>query len=246
MFSLFIPRIESNNLSSIIQGPYHLFVFHKYLSKQTCLKLMYSTLSAKLDYCNSLLYGLPDSYIRLLQRAQNSAARLITQTKKMDHITPILRQLHWLPVIYRIQFKILLLTYKSLNGLAPSYLTELIHYNNPGRSLRSSNKVTLKVPRTRLKSYGDRSFSYCSPTLWNQLPADIRLAPNIGIFRSKLKTHLFKRAYLWWTIVKRQWASMMETRRYINWNWIELNWYLVWWCKGTACQREVEKWIFQI
>ena len=157
---------------------------------------MYSTLSAKLDNYNSLLYGLPDSYIRLLQRAQNSAARLITQAKKRDHITPILKHLHWLPVMYRIQFKILLLTYKSIHGLAPSYLTELIELNNRSRSLRPSLHVSLKVPRTRLKSYGDRSFSYSSSILWNQLPAHIRSAPTIQTFKSKLKTHLFERAYM--------------------------------------------------
>ncbi|XP_070564524.1 uncharacterized protein [Ptychodera flava] len=168
----------------------------KYLSQQTCLTLMYSTLSAKLDYSNSLLYGLPDSYIRLLQRAQNSAARLITKTRKRDHITPILKELHWLPVSYRIQFKILLLTYKSIHGLAPSYLAELIEVNTPSRSLRSSLQTTLKVPRTRLKSYGDRSFSYSSSILWNKLPAPLRSAPDIRTFRSLLKTHFFKRAYL--------------------------------------------------
>ncbi|XP_070548325.1 uncharacterized protein [Ptychodera flava] len=162
--------------------------------KKTCLTLMYSTLSAMLDYSNSLLYGLPDSYIRLLQRAQNSAARLITKTRKRDHITPILKELHWLPVSYRIQFKILLLTYKSIHGLAPSYLAELIEVNTP--PLRSSLQTTLKVPRTRLKSYGDRSFSYSSSILWNKLPAPLRSAPDIRTFRSLLKTHFFKRAYL--------------------------------------------------
>ena len=167
----------------------------KYLSQQTCLALMYPVLSAKLDYCNALLCGLPDSYIRLLQRVQNSAARLITKTKKRDHITPVLKDLHWLPVAYRIRFKILLLTYKSIHGLAPSYLAELIEVHNPCRSLRSSRQTTLKVPRTRLKSYGDRSFSYCSSVLWNKLPAHIRSAPTIHSFRSKLKTYFFERAF---------------------------------------------------
>ena len=134
--------------------------------------------------------------LNLLQRAKNSAARLITRTKKFDHITPVLQQLHWLPVIYRIKFKILLITYKALNGLTPPYISELIHRNNPARSLRSSNKQLLHIPMTRLRSYGDRTFSYSSPTLWNHLPYDIRTAPNVDIFKSRLKTYLFQQAFL--------------------------------------------------
>ena len=82
----------------------------KYLSEETCLKLVHSVLSAKLDYCNALLTGIPYSQLKLLQRAQNCAARLVTRSRKFDHITPILKRLHWLPVIYRIQFKVFLLT----------------------------------------------------------------------------------------------------------------------------------------
>ena len=168
----------------------------KYLSTQACLKLIHSTLVAKLDYGNALLYGLPTAQINLLQRAQNSAARLITRTKKYDHITPVLQQLHWLPVTYRIQFKILLITYKALHDLAPQYISDLIKQNNTCRTLRSSNKQLLSVPKTRLKSYGDRSFSHSSPSLWNHLPNDIRTAPSVEIFKSRLKTHLFQRAFL--------------------------------------------------
>ena len=168
----------------------------KYLSEQTCLKLVNATLSSKLDYANALLYGLPSSSIALLQRAQNSAARLIAQVKKHEHISPILMKFHWLPVMYRIKFKILLLTYKALNGTAPDYLTALIELNKPTRSLRSSDEVSLKTPRTRLKFYGDRSFSYAAATLWNGLPTYIRSAPSVDIFKSRLKTFLFERAYL--------------------------------------------------
>ena len=156
----------------------------KYLSKKTCLKLVYSVLSAKLDYCNALLNGLPNTQLRLLQRAQNAAARLITRSKKFDHISPILKQLHWLPVNYRIQFKILLLTYKAINGLAPPYIAELIEQYKPSRSLRSSDKLKLKIPRTKLKSYGDRSFAYSAPQLWNQLPHDVCSAPTVENFKA--------------------------------------------------------------
>ena len=168
----------------------------KYLSQQTCLKLVNATLSSKLDYANALLFGLPSSSINLLQRAQNSAARLIAQVKKHEHISPILMKFHWLPVIYRIKFKILLLTYKALNGTAPDYLTTLIELNKPTRSLRSSDKVSLKTPRTRLRFYGDCSFSYAAATLWNDLPSHIRSASSTEIFKCRLKTYFFERAYL--------------------------------------------------
>ena len=167
----------------------------KYLSEETCHKLVYSVLSAKLDYCNALLFGIPDSLLRLLQRAQNCAARLVTRSRKFDHITPILKRLHWLPVTYRIQFKILLLTYKAINGLAPSYITDLIERRKPPRSLRSSCKLKLKLPKTKFKSYGDRSFSYTAPLLWNQLPDEVCSAQTVENFKSKLKTYLFKRAF---------------------------------------------------
>ena len=89
------------------------------------------------------LYGLPDSHIAKLQRIQNSAARLVTRTCFHDHITPVLQKLHWLPVRYRIMYKILILTYKCIHGLAPLYLQELIQEYKPTRNLRSSSKLNL-------------------------------------------------------------------------------------------------------
>ena len=102
-----------------------------------------SFITCHLDRCNSLLYGLPDTLIAKLQRIQNSAARLVTRTRGHDHITPVLYNLHWLPVKYRIIYKILLLTYKCLHGLAPDYLADLIQEYKPSRNLRSSSKLNL-------------------------------------------------------------------------------------------------------
>ena len=82
--------------------------------------------SSRLDYCNNLLYGLPAYQIQNLQRAQNSAAHLVFEESKFCHITPLLRALHWLPVAYRIVFKILLLTFKAIHQLAPTYIPELV------------------------------------------------------------------------------------------------------------------------
>ena len=113
---------------------------------------------SRLDYGNALLYGLPASAIQRLQRVQNSAARVITRMKKHQHITPTLESLHWLPVHYRVQYKVLLHVFKSLKKEAPIYLCELIHIYRPSRALRSENNVTLITPTVRTKGYGERRF----------------------------------------------------------------------------------------
>ena len=104
----------------------------------------------KLDSANSLLHGLPTFLIDLFQNVQNAAVRIITRTKKYDHIKSVLKQLHWLPVNQRINYKILLLTFKALNGQAPSYITELLEPYRPARNLRSSSKNLLKIPLVKL------------------------------------------------------------------------------------------------
>ena len=110
------------------------------LSQDTTEILIHAYITSELDNCNSFLYGLPTCTINTLQTIQNAAARIVTFTKKSEHITPCLRKLHWLPVQYRIIFKVLLLVYKGLNGLAPAYISELLHYRTSSRSLRSSSQ----------------------------------------------------------------------------------------------------------
>ena len=144
---------------------------------------------------NALLIGLPNYLIDKLQRVQNCAARIVTGVRKSDHITPILKHLHWLPVKYRIQYKILLLTFKCLSGTAPKYLTDMIVPYNPTRSLRSEKQHLLVQPSSKLCSYGDRAFSVAAPRLWNDLPFLIRSASSVSIFKCQLKTHLFKQAF---------------------------------------------------
>ena len=102
-----------------------------------------SLVTSRLDYGNALLFEVNSGLINKLQRVQNTAARLITRTKKHNHITPVLVSLHWIPVQYRIQYKLLLYTFKALNGLAPIYLEELINIYQPTRSLRSENEMRL-------------------------------------------------------------------------------------------------------
>ena len=188
-----------NNVKPNSQDWYELFFFlrniakiRKFLSYRQCEVLIHAFISSKLDYCNALLSGLQKSQVKRLQYVQNSAARLLTSTGRYEHVTPVLRSLHWLPVSARIDFKILLLVFKVLNGLGPLYLCELLEPYIPNRNLRSSGKKLLIVPKCNLKTYGYRAFSHRAPTLWNALPDDIRQVDHIQTFKSKLKTHLFR------------------------------------------------------
>jgi len=134
---------------------------------------------------------LPSRLIDKLQWIQNTAARIVTRTKRSDHISPVLKDLHWLPVRLRINFKILLLTYKSLHGLAPLYLSELIQPYKPTRSLRSQSKHLLVKTKTKLVNFGDRAFSAAAAVLWNDLPTKVKEADSLERFKNLLKTYLF-------------------------------------------------------
>ena len=149
--------------------------------------------TSRLDCCNSLLFGLPLKIILQLQRVQNAAARLVSCVPRSSHITPILQKLHWLPIISRITYKILLLTFKTYHGLTPSYLSELLSRYTPVRTLRSASQSLLSRPQTTsYKQYGQRSFVYAATFLWNNLPLQIRNASTVNAFKTMLKTHLFK------------------------------------------------------
>jgi hypothetical protein len=167
----------------------------KFLNREASERLIHAFVSSRLDNGNSLLYGLPDNQIARLQRVHNTAARILTLTKKYDHITPILQELHWLPVKQRIIFKIVTLTFKCLNGLAPAYLANLLTPYAPSRTLRSSQSFLLKESKSRTKSYGDRAFKHAAPKLWNKLPLSIRQCDTLSALKSKLKQHLFQEGY---------------------------------------------------
>ncbi len=156
--------------------------------------LVHALISSRLDNCNSLYAGLPLASTNMLQDVQNAAARLLSRTRKYDHVTSILKSLHWLPITYRVQYKVLLLVYKCLNGLAPQYLQELLQYRNSRPGLRSTGRL-LDIPRTRLVTYGDRAFSTIGPRLWNTLPLKLKNAQSVNSFKTNLKTHLFNLAY---------------------------------------------------
>ena len=104
-----------------------------------------------------------------LQLVQNSAARIITRIPFINHITPVLQQLHWLPVKLRMDFKILLHTIKAIHNLSPPYLSDVLHINTPSQTLRSASSISFIVPPARLTTMGARAFSRSAPRLWNSL-----------------------------------------------------------------------------
>ncbi len=152
-------------------------------------------LTSSLDYCNALLGGCSACLINKLQMVQNVAARVLTRTRKYDHISPVMSTLHWLPIKHCIDFKILLITYKALNGLASQYLSELLSHYSPSRPLSSQNSGDLIIPRISKSMAGGRYFFYLAPKLWNSLPNTVREADTLCQFKSRLKTHLFNLAY---------------------------------------------------
>ena len=157
--------------------------------------LVNAFISSRLDYCNSLLAGISSGLLKKLQSVQNAAARLISRTRKFDHITPVLRDLHWLPIRKRIDFKIATLVFKCLHDLAPPYLVgDIVPLASiPGRRLlRSSSTQTLSVPFVRTANYGSRCFAVYGPTVWNSLPVELRTADcSLATFRQRLKTYFF-------------------------------------------------------
>ena len=190
----FIPHIK--NVTKI--GFYHLKNIARvrpFLSQANTEVLMHAFISCRLDYCNALLSGLPKKSIHNLQLLQNSAARVLTRTRGREHITPVLESLHWLPVCFRIDFKVLLLVFKCLNSLGPSYLSDLLLSYQPSRVLRSSGTGLLIIPRAKTKTHGEAAFSHYGPRLWNSLPEGIRTAETVDVFKRRLKTHLFGLAF---------------------------------------------------
>ena len=166
----------------------------KYLTQKATEQIVHSVVVSRLDMCNSLLYGLPNTQIERLQRIQNYAARVITLNKKSCHITPILKELHWLPVSSRVKYKLLLFVYKSLTNNAPAYIDDLLKPYNPPRKLRSYNSSLLIEPISN-HSWGDRSFSHAAPRLWNKLPALVKSSVSLTQFKKNLKTHLFNQVF---------------------------------------------------
>ena len=134
----------------------------KNLDKPTTEKYEFCKVTPRLDYCNSLLYGISGHLVPQLQRCQNNTARIVPLRRKYDNITPFLKELPWLPVEHGINCKILLLTYKAQHGMAPLYLPLLLSPYKPGRPLRYVSKHLFMTPRYRLEGFGKRCFTHAA------------------------------------------------------------------------------------
>ena len=193
--TLSLDKHVSSVCKSVLFHLWNIAKIRIYLTSESTKTLFHAYVTWRLDNCNSLLLGSPKYMIQKLQRVQNCAARVVAGQPRTVHICPVLKELHWLPVEQRITFKVLPLTFKALNNLAPPYLSQLIAPYNPTRNLRSAGKHLLEVPDVRLKSYGNRAFSVAAPKHWNEIPLGIKLSRSVDVF--KLKTYLFRLAFNW-------------------------------------------------
>ena len=165
------------HISSVYKSTFHLRNIGgilNILSNDACAQLIHSLVTVRLDYCNSILYGLPDNSLYRLQKIQNTAARILARLPRFSHFSATLFDLHGLPIRYRITFKICILTYPAYHRTAPSYLCDLIVPYVNTQSLRSNDKCLIKPCKTRLRFYGKRCFKYAGPQEWNKLPIYIR------------------------------------------------------------------------
>ena len=164
-----------------------------FLSTDAANRLAVSLILSRLDYCNSLLAGLPDNKLNKLQCIQNYAARLVLRKSKNESATTLLRTLHWLPVKARIQYKTACLCFQCIyQNSMPPYISDLLHPYCPSRTLRSLDTSLLTVPRFSLETFGKKSFCVLGPTVWNSLPLSLRKSKCFTTFKAKLKTHLFR------------------------------------------------------
>lgn len=165
---------------------------------EKCLRtLVQALVISRIDYCNSVLYGLPASTLQPLTSVLHYAAKLVKHLTPFDHVTPALRELHWLPIKARINFKICLLMYRVFTNSSPSYVSSLVtpcSSLQSRRGLRSSSQGDFAVTRS-LRKFGNRAFAIAGPAEWNKLPDYIRKSSTPVIFKNNLKTYLFKMYY---------------------------------------------------
>ena len=189
----FTMSCQINNICQ--QSYYHLkniSIIRSYINKDTAQLVVSSLVMSRIVYCNSLLTL--NSIIKL-QRVQNQAARIVLCAKKHRHITPVLKDLQWLPVKQRNDFKVLTFVHNFFQNTSPFYIQEILECHRPNRVLRSSGNNKLAVPRSH-STLGDRAFSIYSPIKWNPLPASLKLSFTHDNFKRHLKTFLFKKAFV--------------------------------------------------
>ena len=167
------------------------------LTKDMAKSIACTLVNSRLDYFNSLLYGVSSTNATRLQLVQNTLARVITGSGRREHITPTLKRFRWHPVKHRIDYKIAAMTFKASQIGEPAYLNSLITAYTPARSLRSAafNRFATPSVTSCRTVIGSRAFSRCAPVIWNSLPSDITSSPSYDIFRNRLKTHCFNVAF---------------------------------------------------
>ena len=152
------------HISSVCRAAYlelrRIASIRPYLTQSATAQLVSSAITSRLDYCNSILAGLPLKQISRLQRGQNNAAKLVLRKSKYDHVTPLLQELHWLPMKFRPQYKIATFVYRFFDGSLPGYLSQTLCAYEPTRNLRPSCEKLLKVPKRNTKTFGECSFSF--------------------------------------------------------------------------------------
>jgi len=161
------------------------------VGQDVTLQLVMALVIPRLDYCNSVLAALPSSTLHLLQRVQNTAARLVFELRHHDHNTPALIQLHWLPMRWQIHYKLCTLMHAVYTGRCPPYLADVVSLTSHRQTrsgLRSADSTNYTTPRLR-------TFSYAGPAAWNSLLADLRVIQETAAFRRRLKTHCFNMAF---------------------------------------------------
>jgi len=173
-----------------------------------CTQLCHSLVLTNLDYCKSVLAGLPMNLLNKLQAVINSEARLVcySNSKTAEHITPLLRDLHWLRIRERITFKLCVMAFKCQHNQAPAYLSDQLQQVSQvesRRRLRSSSTSSLVVPVTWRSMLGDRAFPVSAARAWNSLPSTVTAAPTLSSFRRALKTHLFTVSFPSWHTICR-------------------------------------------
>jgi len=165
------------------------------LPTQVTLSLVIALVLTRPDCGNAVL---PARQLNRLQSVLHAAARLIYRARTFDHVTPLLRELHWLSVPERITFKLAILVFRCLHGLAPAYLAEAFNRAADVESrcrLRSGSSSALLVPTTRRRTLGDRAFAVAGARVWNSLPATLTSQPSLLMFRRQLKTLLFEQSF---------------------------------------------------
>ena len=183
--------------TAICDTPLIIHIRH-FLTIDSCKQLIQSMVTSQIDYANSLLYGLPAATLRPLQLLQNRAAKLVLGLKATDSATDALKSLHWLPIKYRIDFKVACIVHKCLHGIAPSYLSDMVEphiFHYATRHANQDGAITLKIPSFRKKCFASRSFHESGPRVWNALPSNFRLIDNFNTFKRILKSHYFDLAF---------------------------------------------------